>query len=70
MFAIIKPQLAKQVVLVIRTGSGKTLVVMIGATIIDTGTIILVLLIVTLRDDILRRFHEVSIRPLIWSVNC
>jgi hypothetical protein len=63
------PQLAEQVVLVIGTGSGKTLVVMIRATIVDTRTIILVLLIVTLRGDILRYFHEVGIRPLIWSVD-
>jgi hypothetical protein len=65
-----RPQLAEQVVLVIGTSSGKTLVVMIGATIVDARTIILVLLIVTLQGDILRRFHEVSIRPLIWSVDC
>jgi hypothetical protein len=64
------PQLAEQVVLVIGTSSGKTLVVMIGAAIVDTRTIILVLPIVTLRGDILRRFHEIGIRPLIWSVNC
>jgi superfamily II DNA helicase RecQ len=64
------PQLAEQVVLVIGTGSGKTLVVMIGAVIIDTGTTILVLPIVALRGDMLRRFHEIGIRPLIWSINC
>jgi superfamily II DNA helicase RecQ len=68
--AIIGPQLAEQVVLVIGTGSGKILVVMIGAAIADTGTIILVLPIVALRGDILRRFHEVGIRLLIWSVDC
>jgi superfamily II DNA helicase RecQ len=70
MLAIIGPQLAEQVVLVIGTGSGKTLVVMIRTTIIDTRTIILVLPIVTLRGDMLKRFHEVGIRPLIWSVDC
>jgi superfamily II DNA helicase RecQ len=64
------PQLAEQVVLVIGTGSGKTLVVMIGAAIVDAGTIILVLPMVALRGDMLRRFHEVGIRPLIWSVDC
>ena len=57
-------------VLVIGTGSGKTLVVMIGATIADARTTLLVLLMVALRGDMLRRFHEVGIRPLIWSVNC
>jgi superfamily II DNA helicase RecQ len=64
------PQPAEQVVLVIGTGSGKTLVIMIGTTIANTGTAILVLLIVTLQSDILRHFHEVGIRSLIWSVNC
>jgi superfamily II DNA helicase RecQ len=64
------PQLAEQVVLVIGTGSGKTLVVMIGAAIVDAGTTILVLLMVTLRGDMLRRFHEIGIRPLIWSIDC
>jgi superfamily II DNA helicase RecQ len=58
------------VVLVIGTGSGKTLVVMIRTTIIDAGTTILVLPIVALRGDILRCFHEIGIRPLIWSVDC
>jgi hypothetical protein len=68
--AIMGPQPAEQVVLVTGTGSGKTLVIIIGAVITDTGTTILVLPMVALRGDILRRFHEVGIRPLIWSVNC
>jgi superfamily II DNA helicase RecQ len=68
--AIMGPQLAEQVILVIGTGSGKTLVIIIGATITDTGTAILVLLMVILRGNMLRRFHEVDIRLLIWSVNC
>ena len=57
MLTIMGPQPAEQVVLVIGTGSGKTLVVMIGAAIADAGTAILVLPIVALRGDILRRFH-------------
>jgi superfamily II DNA or RNA helicase len=48
MLAIIGPQPAEQVILVIKTGSGKTLVVIIKAAIADARTIILVLLIVTL----------------------
>lgn len=55
--AIMGPQPAEQVVLVIGTGFGKTLVVMIGATIADARTTILVLLMVALRGDMLRRFH-------------
>ena len=68
--AIMGPQPAEQVVLVIGTGSGKTLVVMIGAAIADAGTTILVLPMVALRGDMLRRFHQVGIRPLIWSMDC
>ena len=64
------PQLAEQVVLVIGTGSGKTLVVMIGAVVVDARTTILVLLIVALQGDMLRRFQLVGIQPLIWSVDC
>jgi hypothetical protein len=67
--AIMGPQPAEQVVLVLGTGSGKTLVVMISAAIADAGTTILVLPMVALRGDMLRRFHEVGIRPLIWSVD-
>lgn len=55
--AIIGLQPAEQVVLVIETGSSKTLVVMIGATIANARTIILVFSIVVLRGDILKRFH-------------
>lgn len=68
--AIMGPQPAEQVVLVIGTGSGKTLAVMIGAAVADAGTTILVLPMVALRADMLRRFHSVGIRPLIWSVDC
>ena len=46
--AIMGPQLAEQVVLVIGTSSSKTLVVMIGAVVVDARTTILVLLIVAL----------------------
>jgi superfamily II DNA helicase RecQ len=64
------PRLAEQVVLVVGTGSGKTLVVMIGAVVADARTTILVLPMVALRSDMLRRLHLVGIRPLIWSANC
>jgi superfamily II DNA helicase RecQ len=67
--AIMGPHPAKQVVLVIGTGSGKTLVVMISAAATNAGTTILVLPMVAVRADILRLFHEVGIRPLIWSVD-
>jgi superfamily II DNA helicase RecQ len=63
--AVLGPQPAEQVVLVIGTGSSKTLIVMVGAAVADAGTTILVLPMVALRGDMLRRFHEVGIRPLI-----
>jgi superfamily II DNA helicase RecQ len=68
--AIMGPQPAEQVVLVIGTGSGKTLVIMISAAVADARTTILVLPMVALRGDMLRRFHLVGIQPLIWSVDC
>jgi hypothetical protein len=68
--AILGPQPAEQVVLVIGTGSGKTLVIMVGAAVADAGTTLLILPTVALRGDMLRRFHDVGIRPLIWSVDC
>lgn len=46
------------------------MVVMIGVAIADAETTILVLPMVALRGDMLRRFHEVGIRSLIWSVDC
>jgi superfamily II DNA helicase RecQ len=64
------PQPAGQVVLVIGTGSRKTMVVMVGAVIANAGITVLVLPMVALRGDMLRRFHEVGIRPLVWSVGC
>ena len=62
---VMGPQPAEQVVLVIGTGSGKTMVVILRAVITNAGIIILVLLIVALRGDMLRRFYEVGIRPLV-----
>ena len=68
--AIMGPQPAEQVVLVIGTGSGKTLPVIIGTTVSDAATTILILPIIALRADMLRRFNSVGIRPLVWSLDC
>jgi len=68
--AVMGPQPTEQVVLVIGTGSRKTMVVMIGTAIANGGITVLVLPMVALRGDMLRRFHEVGIRPLVWSVEC
>jgi hypothetical protein len=60
---------AKQVVLVLGTSAGKTLVVIISTSITDTGTIILILSTIALRGNMLRHFYKVGIRPLIWSID-
>jgi hypothetical protein len=46
------------------------MVVMLRAAIANAGITVLVLLMVALQGDMLRRFHEVGIRPLVWSVGC
>jgi Lhr-like helicase len=68
--AVLGPRSAEQVVLVLGTGSGKTLVFLVGAAIADAGTTILVLPAVALRGDMIRRCHQVGIRPLIWTLDC
>jgi Lhr-like helicase len=68
--AVLGPQPAEQVVLVIGTGSGKTLVFLVGTAAADAKTSILILPAVALRGDMLRRCHLVGIRPLIWTVDC
>jgi hypothetical protein len=67
--AIIGPQPAEQVVLVMGTGSGKTLPVMISTAVADASTTILVVPIVALRVNILERFQSVGIKSLVWSVD-
>jgi hypothetical protein len=69
LLAVIGPYPAEQVVLVIGTSSGKSLIFIIGALVADARTTILVLLIVILRGNILRHYYLINIRPLIWLVN-
>jgi hypothetical protein len=66
--AILGPRSAEQIVLVLGTGSGKTLVFLVGAAITGAGTTILVLPAMALRGDMIRRCHQVGIRPLIWTL--
>lgn len=68
--AVMGPQPAEQVVLILGTGSGKTLVFQVGAMVADARTTILILPAVVLRGDMLRRCQLVGIQPLIWSVGC
>jgi superfamily II DNA helicase RecQ len=57
--AIMGPQPAEQVVLILGTGSGKILVFQVGTAVADAWTTILVLPAVALQDDMLTltRFH-------------
>jgi replicative superfamily II helicase len=52
-------------VIILATGSGKTLVIIVGVLLADTWTIILVVPLVALRNDLLRRFSKARIQPLI-----
>ncbi|KAL5344454.1 hypothetical protein ACLOAV_010434, partial [Pseudogymnoascus australis] len=70
LLAMMGPNPAEQVVLVMGTGSGKTLVFMVGASVADARTTILVLPMVVLRGELLQQCNRVGIRPLIWSVGC
>jgi superfamily II DNA helicase RecQ len=66
LLAVMETQHAEQMVVVLGTGSGKILISMIGASVTDARITILVLSIVVLRGDILRRCLLVGIRSLIW----
>ncbi|KAL5344194.1 hypothetical protein ACLOAV_010842 [Pseudogymnoascus australis] len=68
LLAMMGPHPAEQVLLVMGTGSGKSLVFMVGASVADARTTILVLPMVALRGDMLDRCRRVGIQPLIWSI--
>lgn len=70
LLAMVGPQAAEQVVLVLGTGSGKSLVFMVGASVAEAQTTILILPMVALRQEMLRRCLKVGMRPLIWSGDC
>ena len=69
LLAVIGPHPAEQVVLVIGTSSSKSFIFIIDALVADTRTIILVLLIVILRDNILKHYYLIDIQPLVWLVD-
>ncbi|KFZ23101.1 hypothetical protein V502_02420 [Pseudogymnoascus sp. VKM F-4520 (FW-2644)] len=69
LLAMVGPHPAEQVLLVMGTGSGKSLVFMVGACVADARTTILVLPMVALCGDMLDRCHRVDIQPLIWSID-
>jgi Lhr-like helicase len=70
LLATLGPQSAEQVVLILGTGSGKSLIFMVGASVADARTTILVVPMIALRGDLLRRCLLVGIRPLIWTQHC
>lgn len=58
---------SEQVVVVLSTGSGKTLIVMVGAALEGAGTTILVLPTVALRSNMLERLTMIGLKWIIWS---
>ena len=57
----------EQVVAVLPTGAGKSLLFMLPCTLPDAGVTILVVPLVSLRGDLLRRLEERGIKHLIWQ---
>jgi superfamily II DNA helicase RecQ len=68
LLAMMGPHPAEQVLLEMGTGSGKSLEFMVGASVADAPTTILVLPMVALRGNMLDRCRRVGIQPLIWSI--
>jgi superfamily II DNA helicase RecQ len=56
----------EQVVAILPTGAGKTALVMVPCTLPDAGITVLVLPLVSLRGDLLRRIQELGIDHLEW----
>lgn len=57
---------AEQVIVVLATGSGKTLIPMVAAALKGAGTTILILPMVALRINILDRLRRVGIQTVEW----
>ncbi|KAJ9130107.1 DEAD/DEAH box helicase [Pleurostoma richardsiae] len=67
MLATVGPRAADDVVAVLATGSGKTLVVMVAAALEGAATTILILPTVALRSDMIGRLNRVRLRHHVWS---
>ncbi|OAQ57815.2 DEAD/DEAH box helicase domain-containing protein [Pochonia chlamydosporia 170] len=67
MLAAMGPRAEEQVIVVLGTGSGKTLIVMVAAALEGAGTTIIVLPAVALRCDMLDRLRRVGIKTLVWE---
>ncbi|KAJ8066708.1 hypothetical protein OCU04_004101 [Sclerotinia nivalis] len=55
----------EQIILILGTGSGKTLIPMLSASLPDAGTTIMIIPIVALRVDMIKRFEAVGIPSLV-----
>ena len=56
----------EQVLVILPTGSGKSLLFMLPYTLPDAGVTVLVVPLVSLRGDLLRRLRELDIDHLVW----
>jgi len=57
---------APEVLLVLATGSGKSLMFMLGSSLPDARTTIVVVPLVLLRVDLLRRCRAMGLQPVVW----
>jgi superfamily II DNA helicase RecQ len=67
MLAVLGARRAEQVVIVLGTGSAKTLIFMVGAALADAKTTILIVPLVALRNDLLGRLRRSGFQPLLWT---
>ncbi|KAJ3464901.1 hypothetical protein MRS44_009687 [Fusarium solani] len=67
MLATLGPRPAEQVIIILATGSGKTLIVMVSATLEGAATTILILPTVALRGNMLVRLGKVALKHYVWS---
>jgi phosphoribosylaminoimidazole (AIR) synthetase len=67
MLAVLGPGAAEQVVAVLATGSGKSLIFMVGATLRGAGTTIVVVPTVALRDNLVERMQKADITTMVWA---
>ncbi|KAG6248565.1 hypothetical protein E4U49_008391 [Claviceps purpurea] len=67
MLAMLGPRATDQVVAVLATGSGKTLLYMVGAKLAGAGITIVVVPTVALRENLLFRLSETDIIAMVWK---
>jgi superfamily II DNA helicase RecQ len=64
MLVIMRPRAAEQVIIMLRMGSGKSLIIMVAAVMKGAGTMVLVLLTVVLQTNMLQHAQKIGIRIL------